>query len=282
MNYQHYNKEEFFEIFSKSDVYKQLTQEYAHVVESLPIVDPYFPPSRRDQAAIDESTFYYISFYYLGFLLEKNPKVILDLGCARNYFKKYIPQIYGIDNDPRVKDYVDSSDTVDDTWLNANEGQFDCAFTIGAIHGVSLGKIADRIHKFGKLIKPGGRGYFPFNLRRILQFTELYEFAKLFDLSRSQTKLDLYRVVKQQFESIDYKIIALDFSFLDDVKEKYEVLKGGNWPTWEEYLEGDLSKVSPTIIDEIEKYSEVLGKVPFMINGPSDPVDGNIRIVFEV
>ena len=282
MNYQHYNKEEFFEIFSKSDVYKQLTQEYAHVVESLPTWDPYIPPSRRDQAVMNDSTFYYITFYYLGFLLEKNPKVILDLGCARNYFKKYIPQVYGVDPDPRVKDFVDSTDEYTEEWRQANLGKFDSAFNIGVLHGVSLAKVADRIHEFGSLIKPGGRGYFPFNLRRLLQKTELHDFAELFDLSRRQTRLDLYRVVKKQFESINYKIIALDFPFLDDVKEKYNVLRGTSWPSWEDYLEGNLSNVPMGVIKEIEGFSDVLLGSSFTVNGPSDPLDGNIRLVFEV
>jgi hypothetical protein len=152
--------------------------------------------------------------------------------------------------------------------------------TIGAIHGVSLTKLVDRLHDFGKLIKPGGRGYFAVNLRRPFQNTELHEFAKLFDLSRRQTLLDLYRVIYNLQTQINYKIIAFDINLLDSEKERYDIIKGTDWPEWDDYILGNLSEVDDKIIKEISEFN--IGNMPVFANGPSEIIDGNLKIVFEV
>ena len=39
-----------------------------------------------------------VPYYYIDYLIEKNPKTILDLGCGLNIFKPYIPGIIGMDS----------------------------------------------------------------------------------------------------------------------------------------------------------------------------------------
>jgi hypothetical protein len=152
--------------------------------------------------------------------------------------------------------------------------------TLGAIHDVSLAKLQDRINDFGKVIKPGGRGYFPLNLGMLLQNTELHEFAELFDLSRRQTLHDAYRIVRQQCEKIKYKIIALDINFLDYEKDRYERLAGPNWPSWNDYLNDNITDVDQEILSEISL--QKLCQDPFVSINTNDLIDGNIKLVFEV
>jgi len=275
-----YNKELFRQEFEQSEIYKQLVNDYQHVYESIQEYDDGFLSTPRRTYAADNSIFYYGTFYYLQMLLEKNPQTILDVGSGGNYFKKYIPQIISMEPNKRFADVTDIKEIYDSDFVNANLQKYDCAMTIGAIHGVSLAKLADTLYEFGTVIKPGGRGYFAVNLRRSMQHTELHEFAQLFDLSRRQTRIDLYNVVKNIFEKISYKIIALDINFLDDAKEKYRQLCGSLWPEWDRYVAGDFTGVPENIIEEIQQWN--IGMEPFRANGPSEIIDGNIKIVFEV
>ena len=279
-NYRHYNQKEFFAKFSTTETYKQLVNDYQQVHESIGVYDDGFKILPRRTYAASKSIFYYSTFYYLGLLLETNPKTILDVGCGSNLFKKYIPQIIGFDNDPRFVEQVDFTETYTTEFVEQNLSKYDCAMTIGVIHAVSLATIHKTIDEFGQLIKPGGRGYFAINLRRPMQNTELHEFAELFDLKRQQTRIDLYRVVKAQCEKTKYKIITLDINFLDDAKERYELLQGADWPSWEQYLVNDFTSVSKDIVDEIMQYN--IGMESFTANGPVEIIDGNVKIVFEV
>lgn len=278
-NYQHYNKEEFEHEFKQSDIYKELINDYQNVEESIPQPDTWQNFPRRVHAA-NESTFYYITFYYLKLLLETNPKKILDVGSGGNYFKKYIPQIVGMDPDTRFSEVSDVVGSYSTEFVNNNLQRYDSAMTIGALHAVSLISLPDVINEFGTIIKSGGRGYFAVNLRRPMQYTQLHEYAKLFDLTRPQTRLDLYKVVLAIFESIKYKIIALDINFLDDARLRYDRLKGANWPSWEAYINSEFDGISKNIIDEIMSFQ--IGMEPFTVNGPSEVIDGNIKLVFEV
>jgi SAM-dependent methyltransferase len=274
------DKNLFYKKFIASDIYKQLIQDYQHVHESIEeYSDEFYVAPRRTYAA-SKSIFYYRTFYYIQMLLEKNPKIILDLGCGSNLFKKYIPQIYGIDPDPKVSNLVDSVESYSNEWLNDNLGKYDCAMTIGAIHGVSLVELPNRINDFGKVIKSGGRGYFGVNLRRPMQNTEIHEYAELFNLSKRQTLHDLYRVVRKQCEKIKYNIIALDINFLDYEKDRYENLAGSDWPSWQDYLNDNVKNIDQKILDEIAGFK--IGCDPFTANGPSEVVDGNLNLIFEV
>lgn len=276
----HYNKEKFNQEFLQSETYKKLTIDYQHVYESISEYNDGFEPIPRRTYAANQSIFYYGTFYYINMLLEKQPKTILDLGCGGNFFKKYVPEIIGVDPDPREADRIDILDAYSEKFLNENLQKYDCAMTIGAIHTVSLVKLVDTIHDFGKLIKPGGRGYFAVNLRRPFQYTELHDFAKLFDLSRRQTLIDLYRVIHNLSSQINYKLIAFDITFLDAEKERYNLIKGTDWPSWDDYVLGKVTNLNKNLHEEIEKFG--FGQQPFTINGPVEIVDGNLKIVFDV
>jgi hypothetical protein len=276
MEYKRFDKDRFSQEFSKSGIYQQLVEDYSTLyseVTDIPDLkkdDSYKPPRTvlRDQGIC-----VYSSFYYIELLLETNPKIILDVGCGDNLLKKYVPQILGLD--PMCA-AADIHGYFNDEFVEQHTGEYDCAMALQSIHHVSLLKFVDQINQFGKIIKPGGRGFFSTNLGRLVSRTEPHEFAKIFDLSRSVTIFDYYCYIKKELEKLDYRIIAADV--LPTFERHYHNCAGSDWPPIETYAARDFSQVAEMIRDEILGLDDVYIKDI----GLSDSLDGNIKIVFEV
>jgi len=117
-----YNENEFISVFKTTEVYKKLKLNYTDdqliwnkffwlgaktpVQKKIPNTNP------RDQ----QSEFSVSVFYYLLPLLENNPKKIYDLGCGKNMFKSYLPNVVGVgaeapDYNNIVEDYTKVKDT---------------------------------------------------------------------------------------------------------------------------------------------------------------------------
>jgi hypothetical protein len=109
-----YNETEFKKIFTNTEIYKKLEQDFdgknlvwkkhfdderVHVVKSS---------VRRTPRASFPEHFSATIFYYLLPLLEKNYDAIYDIGCGPNMFKPYLPRLIGIGEEwsryDRVKD----------------------------------------------------------------------------------------------------------------------------------------------------------------------------------
>jgi hypothetical protein len=103
-----YNKDEFEPWFKTTEIYKKLKQDYTddqlvwekhfflkdgHYFNPIPWnTTSYWKTPREKHVTKFSATI----FYYLLPLLEKNPKTIYDLGCGKNMFKKYLPNIIGV------------------------------------------------------------------------------------------------------------------------------------------------------------------------------------------
>jgi len=276
MEYKTFNKSQFEQEFSKSSIYQQLANDYPVLyteVNDITEVTKDFSYKVPRATLREQGIFVCSSFYYIGMLLETNPKVILDVGCGDNIFKKYIPQIVGLD--PMCEE-ADICEKFNDEFVAKHQGEYDCAMAVQSIHHVSLLGFVDRINQFGKLIKPGGRGYFSTNLGRLVSCTQPHEFAKIFDLSRPVTIFDYYCYIKKELEKLDYRIIAADV--LPVFERHYHNCAGPDWPPIETYAARDFTDVSDMIKDEILSIDDVYIKDI----GLSDSLDGNIKIVFEV
>jgi SAM-dependent methyltransferase len=276
MEYKRFDKDQFEREFSKSLIYQQLAKDYPVLyTEADGITEVTRDFSYKFPRAIlqEQGIFVCSSFYYIEMLLDTNPKVILDVGCGDNVFKKYIPQIVGLDP---MSANADIHERFDDKFVEQHTGKYDCAMALQSIHHVSLLKFVDRINQFGKIIKPGGRGFFSTNLSKLVSLTELHEFAKIFDLSRQVTIFDYYCYLKKELKKLNYRIIAADV--LPTLERHYYNCAGPDWPSIETYAARDFSNVSEMIKDEI------LGNDDAYVNhiGLSEVVDGNIKIVFEV
>ena len=276
MEYKRFDKDWFSQEFSKSEIYQQLVEDYSTLysevtdISDLKKDDTYSPPRTvlRDQGIC-----VYSSFYYIKLLLETNPEIILDVGCGDNLLKKYVPQIIGLDP---MCEAADIREYFNDDFVSRHIGEYDCAMAIQSIHHVSLLKFVDRINQFGKIIKPGGRGFFSANLGRLVSRTEPHEFVEIFDLSRPVTIFDYYCYLKKELEKLDYRIIAADI--LPTFERHYYNCAGPDWPPIETYATRDFGNVSEIIKDEILGIDDVYIKDI----GLSDSLDGNIKIVFEV
>jgi hypothetical protein len=126
---------------------------------------------REQEGSVKSQTkFSVVPFYYLKFLTEANPTNIYDLGCGWNIFKKYIPNIIGLDI--RVENNVfhaDIQDFVDDDYIKDHQNYFESVFSICALHFIPLSNIRQRVLDFGSMIKDGGRGFLTLNYMRMLE-----------------------------------------------------------------------------------------------------------------
>lgn len=217
--YQHFNKDVFLEKFSKTEIFSKLTSEYSNVwADKEDIGQDLEVPDWTPRVLLNEhSIFLYSIFYYLDFLLEKNPTVIADVGCGINYIKKYIPNVVGYD----VHTSADHYEIFDYSFVHKHLGEFDAAFAINSIHFRSLYNFSETINDFGKLIKPGGRGFITANLMMLIKHTLPHEWPLMFDLSNPLSPEDYSKYVIAEIEKTDYKIIALDISIDDTLDDMY-------------------------------------------------------------
>lgn len=308
MNYLHYNKDKFLESFSQSVIFNTLSKKYKYLFSEISDLDKILDQDTSNCGAVysdviesmyyryqterknlpesklklqRDSVFIYSVFYYLEFLAEKKSKIIADIGCGTNFIKEYIPNIIGFDQTPEA----DIKLHFNDQFISDNLEKFDSAFSINALHFVSLSEFYNIVNNFGKIIKPGGRGFLAFNLKRMLEHTEPHEYTQLFDLSKRLTAEDYKRFIIKQLENLKYKILVLDILFEDsNIKnnekfyaDKYDSEKGADWPaTINEYYE-----VHNKISSEIKKEIESMMSYTY-IDNINDTANGNIRIVFEV
>lgn len=273
-NYQNYNKDEFLKEFSQTEIYKKLTQHYRHMFSDQDDVDIEFnkgDKSNSRSGAEDELICIYSQFYYLGIIQENNPEVIADVGCGGNLIKKYIPNVIGFDK----TQFADHYEWFDEKFIDNHYQEFSSAFSVNAIHFVSLIEFANRINDFGKVIKPNGLGFVTFNLARMIESTHPHEFAKIFDLSRPVTLRDYRLYIVNQLKNVKYNLLLVDILIEDQLKKNYELLKGVEWPRYEDYIVGNFTNIPDDIIEEIKN-------LKLMNWNSNDGYNGNIRIVFKV
>ena len=118
--------------------------------------------------------------FYLDFLIEKNPQVIVDIGCGANIFKRIIPCIHGIDPTPN-NPYADEFGAFDSEFSQAHKDEYESVFAINSVHFVSLVDFEKRLLEFINIVKPGGRGVITFNVTRMLEYTSFTQRQELFN-----------------------------------------------------------------------------------------------------
>jgi len=121
-------------------------------------------------------------------LLEKNPQMIIDLGCGDNFFKQYIPQIYGVDSLPATNKWfeADAHQLINDNWLAFKKNKYESLMTICAMHFRPIEEVREIITLLINMIKPGGRGYIAFNATRLLERCNIEKFQWLNSQNRTK------------------------------------------------------------------------------------------------
>lgn len=159
--------------FTKSDLCKQLVNDYDVVYfdrQELYADTPGLTPRQIYGDRKRLTLFSAIPFYYIEWLQEISPKNIYDLGCGWNIFKKYYPNIIGVDtgdtNDLTFQ--ADIHDFVDDDYIQGHQEYFESVFSICALHYIPLSHIRKRVLGFAGMIKSGGRGWLSLNVARMI------------------------------------------------------------------------------------------------------------------
>ena len=190
-----YNEEQFKIDFPKTEIGKKL------LAETPTWVTVSYSPSDVNLSSPREShlTLQVAPFFYILKLLEKKPKQIADIGCGANFFKKFIPEIYGID--PVENPNVDQLDYFDDVFSQGHTNRFDCAMAINSIHFISLKDISKQLRSFSNIIKPGGRGFVTLNVQRMIEVTKS---------SDQVTNVSLSIYIKQQVDQALPNVLSYD------------------------------------------------------------------------
>ena len=172
-NIKPYNEKEFKAKFADTPLCKKLQQDFDRLIWNSQCNDfeEGTPRQHWGDRNLLQTKFSVVPFYYLEFLTEKNPKVIYDLGCGWNIFKKYIPSIIGIGaENPNDKFFfADVHDYVDDDFIKGHQNFFKSVFSICALHFVPMSNLRQTVLDFASMIKPGGRGFISLNAMRMLE-----------------------------------------------------------------------------------------------------------------
>ena len=263
--------DENHELFKNTELYRRLQKDFVNLYPDF--VDKIFnviPENRSHRSELfDNSTCYYSMFVYLQLLLEKNPTNIADIGCGLNFVKKYIPGVIGFDSTPEA----DYQEFFDDKFIDKHRHEFDCAFAVNSVHFIPLEKFKDRIIKFSKIVKPGGRGFLTFNLARMANRKEY----KNFIIEKHSEYIDQEVELLKTFPGI--KILVYDNMIIQNVKKHYEIYRGNDWPEFDDKSNTDLPK---EIRNELVHYGFLGDNQENSQRVIEDPYNGNIRIVFEV
>ncbi len=96
------------------------------------------------------------SLNLIPFINERNPKLVIDIGCGKNNFKGLVPNCIGLD----VSDYpeADFNMSLEEVY-DRNIFQHGCADVVMALGSLNFGTFDNIISQFGKAIdwvKPGG------------------------------------------------------------------------------------------------------------------------------
>jgi hypothetical protein len=189
-----YDQLVFKNTFVDSEIYKKIISYYGNdVVVSFDPVHLGVFNNLTPRQLLSKKIVTACSFYYLQFLLDIAPKQIFDIGCGDNTFKNFLPNVTGIDPYPFVDPGPDEIASFDQNFILANSEKYECAFSIDALHFISLADLGNRILDFSKLIKKQGRGYIALNAARMVEKTSDDEKISLFGSTKvDTTKLSDY------------------------------------------------------------------------------------------
>jgi hypothetical protein len=223
-NLNEYNEEKFKNEFENTDLCRQIKKDFDriswyknHNAEE----DSRLYTSRQQ---LGQSLFSLVPFYYLQKLTEKNPSTIYDLGCGWNIFKKYIPNVIGLDNSggripktPGINFFADVDEVITYKYIAKHQNYFESAFSINSFHYQSLSKLESTITKFVSMIKPNGRGFMALNLMTIIKFTSSEELLELFSTD-APTNIDYENYIRSVLSKIDcqYLIVDVDLTNMNE------------------------------------------------------------------
>lgn len=226
-----YDEISFRDQFIHTDMYKQIEKDADQVVWEKFFTHWLTSPSKEitPRCKASSSIVSLTSFYYLQFLLEKNPNQIVDLGCGDNWFKKYIPCIWGIDGlRPSSPHYrADQHITINDYWIKQNKNRFDYMMSINALHFRPLETLRETTLNVMSMLRRG-RGYIAFNIMRFVEKSEIGLFSDLLNNYSNRPTHEvtewaervprLEEYIRQELYGLPFNILVfdLDLTYLEE------------------------------------------------------------------
>lgn len=199
-----YIEDEFKQYFTETELYKTLEEDFDYL-----FWDKFANPVPR--LMLTDSVCSLSAFYYLNFLLEHSPQTIYDIGCGTNFFKKYIPNVIGIDPNTNFGNTPDVVQEFNDSFIEEYENTMDAAFAMNATHFVQFSDYNAQILKFIRLLKPGGRALITFNSLVGILFTHNIRQRNFYDyFPKGGTIEERTEAFFNQLDLGDNKIICLD------------------------------------------------------------------------
>lgn len=209
-----YDQAKFFDDFSQTEVYQKLLQDFDELSFEKFAFQKHSPTPREHLGSRNKQTvFSVVPFYYLRFLLEKNPKEIYDLGCGWNIFKKYIPNVIGVgaESVDSASFYADIHDYVDDDYIQGHQDYFESVFSICALHFHPIGDFGKVINDFYSMMKKDSRGFLALNIMRMIEQDKT--------LSENPSRKQIDQICRDELSKLDhirFLVVDIDMHFLDE------------------------------------------------------------------
>jgi hypothetical protein len=96
------------------------------------------------------------TYWYIDKLYKSNPSLVIDLGCGECEWKRWFPNITGIDTTNNPWTMADIIGPVDNKFFKENQNKFDCGMSLNAVFlgwNTEWHSIVDQIHSMMGLVK---------------------------------------------------------------------------------------------------------------------------------
>ncbi len=222
-NLNQYNPENFKKIFSQTDIYAKLINDFDFVTFDNTFNHHASRGTPREWYGNNKkkTIFSAVPFYYLEFLTRHNPSKIYDVGCGWNIFKKYIPNIIGIAGEPAGSPhfYGDEYGFVDVNYIKNHQEYFESMFSINSLHFFPLRYLRKTMLDILSMIKPDGRLFLALN------------FARMHEVDDTMRHMEI--------NEIEHWMRTEVFENLPVEYEVFEI----NLDTYDQYMDGNIRMV---------------------------------------
>jgi len=139
-----------FECFTDLD--EKLSKHFDHVYEtSFPYtVSPRFFYQSGMKFTLRDT------YWYIDKLYKSNPSAIIDVGCGECEWKRWFPNITGVDISTNPWTMADIIAEVNDNFYKEHQGRYDCGMSLNSLFFCGLGDwnlITKQIHSMMGLVK---------------------------------------------------------------------------------------------------------------------------------
>jgi hypothetical protein len=195
-----YDEKTFKSYFEQTELCQRLKQDFDDLYYFDADIHPFYDRTPRHH--LGTRKFFAVPFYYLKYLTDRNPKIIYDIGCGWNIFKKYIPNIIGIDSNIHSSEYhADLYGHVDDDYIQQHQNFFESAFAICSLHFHPLSDLRKVVLDFISMLSPGGCGFLAINLQRMIERDPQFD---------SLPNFDFETLIRTQLEHIPATYLVFD------------------------------------------------------------------------